>query len=211
MKTTKLLICAVALSTAFTASMAHGQNLTATLNGISPGLTAKGTYNNGAFTWDYPAGVMNFSSPGIPDFGAFCVEPLQDLSYGQTLVYQVQNTATLANAGTIARLVGGYLASSQTDIDAAAVQWAIWEITTESLASQSLLTGDVRIIGAANASLINLANQYLANVNTYTPATLSYLTNNTYQNVVTWNSVPEPTSALLGGLSCLLLLRRRRA
>jgi hypothetical protein len=211
MKTTKLLIYAVAISTALTASMAHGQNLTATLNGISPGLTAKGTFNNGSFTWDFPAGQMNFSSPGIPDFGAFCVEPLEDLGYGQTLVYQLQNTSTLANAGTIARLVGGYLASSRSDIDAAAVQWAIWETTNEVLASQSLSTGDIRIIGTTNSSLINLANQYLANVNTYTPATLTYLTNSTYQNAVTWNSVPEPTSALLGGLSCLLLLRRRRA
>lgn len=154
---------------------------------------------------------MNFSSPGIADFGAFCVEPLQDLSYGQTLIYQVQNTSTLANANTIARLVGGYLASSRTNLDAAAVQWAIWETTTESLATDSLFTGDVRIIGSANASLANLANQYLANVNSYAPATLSYLTNSTSQDVVTWTTVPEPTSAVLGGLSCLLLLRRRRA
>jgi hypothetical protein len=211
MKTTKLLIFAVAFSTAIAATKAKGQTLTATLNGISPELTANGTFNNGAFTWDFPAGVMNFSSPGIPDFDAFCVEPLEDLSYGQTLVYQFQNISTLTNSDTIARLVGGYLASAQTDIHAAAVQWAIWEITNESSPVDSLSTGDVRIIGAANASLINLANQYLADVNTYTPATLTYLTNSPYQNVVTWNAVPEPTSALLGGLSCLLLLRRRRA
>ena len=122
-------------------------------------------------------------------------------------VYNTSQSLGVAVGG----LVGGYLASSRSDIDAAAVQWAIWETAAELPVSGSLATGDIRIIGAANASLVNLANQYLANVNTYAPATLTYLTNNPYQNVVTWNAVPEPTSALLGGLSCLLLLRRRRA
>lgn len=206
MKTTKLLMCAVALAAAFAATKAHGQNLTATLTGIVPGLTVKGTFNNGNFIQDYASGLMTFSS-----FTAFCVDPYQDLSYGQTLTYQVQNPSTLANSATIARLVGGYLASSQTDADAAAVQWAIWETTTEALASPSLVNGNVRITALANQSTATLANQYLANVNSFAPVNLTYLTNSTYQDVVTWCPVPEPASAGLAALSSLLLLRRRRA
>jgi hypothetical protein len=92
------------------------------------------------------------------------------------------------------------------------VQWAIWEITTESLSSSqvSLDTGHVRIISPLNEATALLANDYLSKVNTYTPATLVYLTNSQFQDVVTWNPIPEPTAAALAALSGLLLLRRRR-
>lgn len=209
MKTTKLLTIAVAFSAAYATLNAHGQNLTATLNGISPGLTITGTIDNGSFIQGYPTGVMNFTNSDGTNFNAFCVDPTQDLSYGETLVYQFQNPLSLANSDSIARLVGGYLASAQTDRDASAVQWAIWEITTESLKSPSLHDGNVRIINQASATAA-LANQYLANLGNYTPATLTYLTNSTRQDVVTWCPVPEPTSAGLAALSSLLLLRRRR-
>jgi hypothetical protein len=212
MNHTKLLIGAVAATVAFAALQAQGQNLTATLNGISPGLTLKGTWNNGEFVYDYPAGVMNFTDEASDtDFSAFCVEPLQGLSYEETLTYQVQNPLSLANYDTIARLVGGYIASTGSDQDAAAVQWAIWEVTTESLLSQSLFDGSIRIIGPAGESTALLANQYLANVKNYTPVTLTYLRNESRQDVVSWNVVPEPASAVLAGLSGLVLLRRRRA
>lgn len=212
MKITKLLISTVAVSAALAAVSAQGQNLTATLNDISPGLTLKGTWNDGGFVYDYPAGVMNFTELAThTDFNAFCVEPLQDLSYGETLTYQVQSPLSLASSDTIARLVGGYLASSGSDKDAAAVQWAIWEVTTESLRSSSLLDGSVRIIEPVGEGTALLANYYLANVNQYTPATLTYLSNGCRQDVVTWNVVPEPASAGLAALSGLLLLRRRRA
>lgn len=211
MNTTKLLICAVAVSAAFSAVKAQGQNLTATLNGISPGLTLKGTWNDGGFVYDYPAGVMNFTDEATDtDFSAFCVEPLQDISYGETLTYQVQSPLSLANSDTIARLVGGYLASSGSDQDAAAVQWAIWEVTTEALLSASLFDGSIRIIEPVSEGTALLANQYLANVNNYTPVSLTYLRNDSRQDVVTWNVVPEPASAGLAALSGLLLLRRRR-
>ncbi len=209
MKTTKLLTIAVAFSAAFATLNAHGQNLTATLNGISPGLTITGTIDNGSFIQGYPTGVMNFTSSSGTNFGAFCVDPHQDLSYGETLVYQTQNPITLANSNSIARLVGGYLASAQTDRDASAVQWAIWEVTSETLKAPSLNDGNIRIISQTSPTAA-LANQYLANINSYTPATLTYLTNSTRQDVVTWNVVPEPTSVGLAALSSLLLLRRRR-
>jgi hypothetical protein len=212
MNTTKLLIGAVAASVAFATVNAQGQNLTATLNGISPGLTLHGTWNNGDFVYDYPAGVMNYTDEASnTDFSAFCVEPLQDISYGETLTYQVQNPLSLANYDTIARLVGGYLASTGSDQDAAAVQWAIWEVTTESLLSASLFDGSIRIIEPVSEGTATLANQYLANVKNYTPVALTYLRNDGRQDVVTWNVIPEPASAGLAALSGLLLLRRRRA
>jgi hypothetical protein len=205
MKTTKLLICAVAVAAALAAVKAQGQTLTATLAGINPGAPVSGTFDNGSFVQDYPSGVLDFT-----DFDAFCVEPLETLSFGQTVVYQIQDPISLSNSETISRLVGGYLASSQTGLDAAAVQWAIWEVTAESLSGYSLLDGNVRITTPVSQDVADLANQYLANVSTYTPADLVYLTSDTHQDIVSWNVVPEPASAGLAALSGFLLLRRRR-
>jgi uncharacterized protein (TIGR03382 family) len=205
MKTTKLLICAVAVAAAFAAVKAQGQNLTATLSGIDPGLAVNGTFNDGAFVQDYPSGVLDFG-----DFEAFCVETEQDISFGETVIYQFQDPSSLTNSETIARLVGGFLASSRTALHAAAVQWAIWETTSETLSAASLFDGNVRITVPVSENTAALANQYLANVNTFTHANLVYLTNGTHQDVVSWNAVPEPASAGLAALSGLLLLRRRR-
>ena len=204
MKTTKLLICAVAIAAGFAAVTAKAQNLSATFVDINPMLPVTGTIDNGSTTPTNPAGVMHFI-----EFDAFCVEPTQHTDYGETLVYQIQDPLSLGNSDKIARLVGGYLASSRTPQDAAAVQWAIWETTTESLLGQSLLDGNVRI-APASQNIAILGNQYLANVNSFAPATLTYLTNPSRQDVVTWNPVPEPATTGLAALSVLALLRRRR-
>lgn len=203
MKTTKLLVSAVAFAAALAAAKANGQNLTVTLNGFNPAVAVQGTIN-GKDIVDYPSGLMNFSG-----FDGFCVEPLQSLAIDETLVYQIQTPASLANSDKIARLIGGYLQSAGTAQDAAAVQWAIWETTTEPLGS-SLYGGNVRITSLDNNDVALLANQYLANFQSYNPVTLTYLTNELRQDVVTWQVVPEPTSAGLAALSALFLLRRRR-
>lgn len=155
---------------------------------------------------------MNFTDVGTSTgFSAFCVQPLQDISYGETLVYEIQSPLSLANSDIIARLVGAYLSSPPSDQTAAAVQWAIWEVTTETTAVESLFNGSVKIIEPAGSATATLANQYLANVMNYSPVALTYLSNPTRQDVVTWNVVPEPATAGLAALSGLFLLRRRRA
>lgn len=204
MKTTKLLIGAISIAAAMAAARANSQTLSAKLIDISPALAVNGTVNNGYFL-DYPSGLMNFT-----EFSAFCVEPEQDIAYGETLIYQIQDSSLVSNHDTIARLIGAYLSSSQTAAEAAAVQWAIWETTNETISSPSLVDGSVRISTPVNQSTADLANQYLANVNNFAPVALTYLSNDTRQNVVTWNLVPEPASLGLVAFSGLLLLRRRR-
>ena len=205
MKTTKLLICAVSLAAAFAAAKANGQNLSATLIGIDPGIAVTGTVDNGSFIQAYPSGISKFT-----EFDAFCIEPTQGLSYGETLVYQIQNPLSLSATDTISRLVGGYLLSSQSAQEAAAVQWAIWEVTTETQTDYTLADGKVRITSAQNLDTITLANQYLAQASSFTPASVTFLTNENRQDVVTWQVIPEPASAGLMALSGLLLFRRRR-
>lgn len=204
MKTTKLLICAISLVAALTASKSSAQNLSATLIEISPGLEVKGTLNDGASINDYRSGVNRFT-----EFDAFCVDPTQDLAYGENLIYQVQSSGSLANATQIAKLVGGFLDSSKSNLEAAAVQWAIWEITTEKISAPSLLDGNVRIIRPDSQAAADLADQYLSKIDTYTPVALTYLTHSGRQDVVTWN-IPEPGTLALAAFSSLLLLRRRR-
>lgn len=204
MKTTKLLICAISVATAFSAAKASAQNLSATFVEINPVQNVNGTINDGGFNYDFPSGVLQFT-----EFQAFCVEPQQGLTFGETLVYQISDVGTLNNSDVVARLIGGFLSSTQTALHAAAVQWAIWETTSEVISPPSLSNGNVRI-NPVSQPVADLANQYLANVNTFTPASLTYLTNDTRQNVVTWNVVPEPASVSLGAVSALLLFRRRR-
>jgi hypothetical protein len=205
MKTTKLMIVGVAIAAAFSAATAKSQNLTATLSGFGPGLPISGTFNNGLLTEQYASGVLNFT-----EFSAFCVEPNQNVAFGQTLVYQVQNPTNLNNSDTVARLVTSYLASPKTAQDAAAVQWAIWETVTETSSVKSLAGGNVKITSGVNNDLIVLADHYLNYAECFSATPLTYLTNSSYQNQVSWNVVPEPTSLGLVALSGMLALRRRR-
>jgi hypothetical protein len=200
MKTLKLLLGVAAIAAAFAAASARAQSLPATLNGLGPQLLTSGTYN-GLNYESRNAGILKF------DFGeAFCVEPFEGLSFPETLIYDIQDPLSLSGSGTVSRLIGGYLSSAKTDLDGAAVQWAIWEVVLEG-SGGSLSTGSVRV---ADAPVAALANTYLANAASYAPVKLTYLTNTGRQDVVTWNLVPEPSSLTLAGLSALMLLRRRR-
>ena len=213
MKTTKLLLCALSVAALLGCIKAGAQSLDAQLVDISPFVPVTGTINDGSFIQEYTSGVMNFTSldPGFSNFSAFCVEPSQDIAYGDSLVYQVQDIGTLARADEISRLVGGYLASAQTSLDAAAVHWAIWEVVGETNeAFFSPFSGNVRITSPANDDVAVRAGEYLQNMATFTPATLVYLTNPAKQDVVTWNLIPEPSSFLLASFAAFGLLRRRR-
>lgn len=196
MKTFKLLLGAAA----FAAASARAQSFSATLTGLGPQLLTTGTFNGVDYS-TRNAGILEF------DFGdAFCVDAGQGIGFPETLVYDIQDPINLNGHATISKLVGGYLASGQTDLDAAAVQWAIWEVIQDGTGG-SLSTGSVHV---EDASVSSLANTYLSQVDTYTSVPLTYLTNPSRQDVVTWGMVPEPGSLTLVGLSALALLRRRR-
>ena len=189
---------------ALASSSAWSQTLETTFNVLIPGQNVTGTWDNGATVNTYPAGELQFSN-----LNAFCVEP--GVNIGEDpLIYTIQSPTLLTNYDTISRLVGGYLASSRSDEQAAGFQWAIWEVTSETSALWNLFDGNVNI-SPASASIATLANTYLSNVSSYAPAEIVYLTNDTRQDIVAWNIIPEPSSLGLVVLSGALLLRRRRA
>jgi hypothetical protein len=206
MKTTRLLICAVAFAAAVSSTRVNGQTLASRFEGISLGAQLQGTWTNGEGIHSPPVGISSFS-----DFDAFCVEPTQGIEPGQEVVYQIQDPTSLTNYDRIARLIGAFLASSRSAADAAAVQWAIWESTSEFLLEPSLADGSARLIGGApELETIGLANEFLNNASKFEPVTLTYLRNDQYQDMVSWNVIPEPSSLGLAVLSGLLLFRRRR-
>lgn len=212
MKTSQLLVCTILVAAALALPNARAQNLSAELLDIVPGLTVRGTLNDGDFIEDYRTGVNQFRDlTNSTFFDAFCVEPEVSMGFGDTATYQIQDVSLLPQSNTIALLVGGYLASGRTDADAAAVQWAIWEVTTENYSNPLRLdTGDVRVITPGERPTADLANQYLTDVNRFTPASLIYLTSDSGQNLVSWNVIPEPGTAALVALSALCFFRRRR-
>lgn len=200
MKTLKLLLGVAAIAAAFAAASARAQSLPATLNGLGPQMLISGTFN-GVDYITQNAGILEF------DFGdAFCVDASQGIGFPETLVYDIQDPTNLSGHATISKLFGGYLASGQTDLDAAAVQWAIWEVIQDGTGG-SLSSGSVRV---GDAAVSALADTYLSQVDTYTSVPLTYLTNPNRQDVVAWGMVPEPGSLTLVGLSALAMLRRRR-
>lgn len=208
MKTKKLLLGVAAIAFGLTAS-AHAQNIQVSITGLTPGVTGISTsYNGGAFE-SQDAGVLQFN------FGqAFCVEPTIPLNYPGTLVYSITDISNLASNDIIAKLVGGYLASNdQSNENAAAVQLAIWEVVLDGPSGNSLSSGNMQI--QLSSDLATRAQTYLTNVNTYAAAPITYLVNtgegaDHRQNIITWSTVPEPSSMLLLGLTSLAFLRRKR-
>lgn len=209
MQLPKLLICTISVVATALTTQVQAQNLSTTLINFQPTLQVMGTLTADPVGEDLTSGVMKFESDS-GNFDAFCVQPAVPMSFGDTPTYQIQDISLLPAAGQIAQLIGGYISSAQTNEDAAAVQWAIWEITNEVTLPPSLLDGNVQVISPT--AIATKANDFLTNINTFAPVELVYLTDGTAQNVVTWsvNIVPEPSSACLVVLSALCVFRRRR-
>lgn len=213
----KALLCIGAVAYTLAAFTANGQSIEVKLISIDPSLTVNGTFDDGKTTRNYSSGVLQFTTTSLPsnlDFEAFCVEPSATIAVGQTLTYEVTSTSQLTNSEKVAKLVGGYLGSSKTKEDAAAFQWAIWEVTAENKKSFNLSNGNVRITSSGtNLATQELGNKYLAQIDSFSSADIAYLTNSKFQNMVGFKAgtaVPEPSTFGLAALAGVLLLRRKR-
>jgi len=181
------------------------QTLNVTLTAVNPSQTASGSFNGGSTYANYRAGVLVFD---ISD--AFCSDPNQPISLNETVIYSIRPMSALPNSSSISKVMGGYLASSKTALDAAGAQWAIWEIIGDGINSPSLSSGSIRLAGSGNTAIAvaNRAQDYLNNLSSFPSATFIYGTNPTRQDMVFM--VPETSGALLGALGALSLLVRRR-
>lgn len=177
------------------------QNLNVSLEAVSPSQTFSGSFTGAGGFAPRIAGVLDFDYAG-----AFCVEPLQSVS--GTVNYEIQPNGSLANSASIAKVVGAYLQSSKTNEDAAAAQWAIWEIVGDGILNPSFSNGNTQINRSDRSVTAAKALFYLNNLSNYPSASFVYATHPTSQDVIFM--IPEPSGLLLGALGITSLLIRRR-
>lgn len=184
------------------------QTLSVSLESVTPSETISGSFTGAGGFSNRIAGVLVFDYAD-----AFCVEPLQSVSGSVT--YDIQPYNSLANADSIARILGTYLGSSKSSLEAASAQWAIWEIVGDGISSRSFRNGNTQIYfdrrtGVLRESIERRALEYydLSQLLSTPAASFVYATNPTSQNVVFM--IPEPSSVMLGILSVSALLIRRR-
>jgi hypothetical protein len=169
--------------------------------GYGPAIFTTGVVN-GDYQISEPTGQLDFDS-----FVGFCVDPFAPLIVAETVVYKVQDPATLTEVGAVQRILGGYYASGRNSLDAAGAQWAIWEAIFDGTTDPTFESGLVRLQDPGSAVAVR-ALDYLNDLASLPAVPMLYLTNPTRQDVIT---VPEPgPAAALGCALALILLRRRR-
>jgi Tfp pilus assembly protein PilZ len=177
-------------------------SITTTLNAINPNTPSQGTFVGGGFNSVY-AGVLNFTSTAYLTFDAFCIEPNESISLGQTVTYNIEALNSPERI-QVARVMAVYLASDRSSLQAQGAQWAIWELLLDNKIDLSK-----NVVKLPAGRVREFANTYLTTFENYAPAdNLVWLTSDNIQDMVA--IVPEPSAALIGGIGILLMLRRRR-
>jgi hypothetical protein len=169
---------------------------------------------------------------GITDFFAFCVEPREFIYEGASVSYTVSTLAQAAlssiggigatKADQIAELFGRFqpnLAATMSDIQAGALQIAVWEIVREfSYNPLNVYSGNVYYDpGSDNPNgMISLAQTYLSAINGAGPRAvgLEALTVAGGQDLLVQvvSAAPEPMTwaMMIGGFLAIGMMLRRR-
>lgn len=221
----------------FVGANLHAATIIARFNGEITSEAIQRDVGDGAGFVDTTTGMFSFLRTGgtlLGDpsgtFFAFCIEPREFVSSGQTYTYNFSNLeqgATniggmgAAKADLIRELFGRYypvIGASLDALHASAMQIAIWEIVRENSGTLNVTTGNVMFRNAADAPSMTLAQTYLSSLNGSGPklTNLYALTNVGAQDVIVQVNSPAPepgvlVTAGLGLIGIALLARRRRA
>ncbi len=134
-------------------------------------------------------------------FTAFCIEPFVPLSAStQALGNTTYSAATAYNVALVKTLYNGYYGNAlSTPTEAAAFQFALWELVAESSGPPNMTSGSFAFANGADPAVAR-AQQMISNV---LPAggnfnlfsyTTSNVNNDRSQNVLTATPVPEPAT-----------------
>lgn len=173
--------------------------------------------------------------PDPTNFVTFCLEPREGISAGQNYTWEVEPLSRgttsiggmgLAKAELVRELIGREYAtwgSTLSNVRAAAMQIAIWEIVEENSGTLNVLNGNIQFRNESLATMLDVAQSMLNALDGTGPKPryLYALTHPTAQDIfgmaiphgVPDTETPEPaTFAMLGaGLLVLGLSRRRHA
>lgn len=177
--------------------------------------------------------VQDLAGPGaVDEFYAFCVEPREYIYQGQSVTYAMSPLANAAmssiggigavKADQIAELFGRFqsnLAAPMSNVQASALQIAVWEITREfSSNALSVYNGNVFYdVGSDNpGGALSLAQTYLSAINGSGPRAqgLRALTTDGGQDLLVQvvSAAPEPGTWLMmiGGFGMIGGIARRK-
>ena len=215
MRILKTLVPAALLAVAGMASAATTVNIT------YQGTQGVETTSTGTF--DYVTGAMSYTTTSGTSFLAYCIELAQGYA-PSALGAQTYTVSTYsgANADLLQNLFSSSYAGLSTDVQKAAFQTAVWELTHEASSTLSASSGSFSFdfltatsTAEEDAAFLALTNSYLSAALSYTGTakyTLSQLSNGSYQDLITVSAVPEPQTyaMLLAGLGTVGFLARRR-
>lgn len=215
MRMLKTLVPAALLAVAGAASAATTVNIT------YQGTQGVETTSTGTF--DYVTGAMSYTTNSGTSFLAYCIELAQGYA-PSTLGAQTYTVSAYSgvNAGLLQNLFSSSYAGLSTDVQKAAFQTAVWELTHESSSTLSASNGSFSFdfltatsTAAEDAAFLALTNSYLSAALSYTGTakyTLSQLSNGSYQDLITVSAVPEPQTyaMFLAGLGAVGFVARRR-
>lgn len=178
--------------------------------------------HNGNTSTEYAGQLrVNVTQNGVTNsFDAYCVDLDNDIVNKWTATKQPDTIIDNWTASGVGRRVGflydTFSAGVDTNLKAAALQAAIWEILDDGPTSLDIRNGDFKLMGndAKTNAIATQAAAYLAalpaNVEMYNPGSyVLYSDNNPRsQHLI----VPEPGSLILLGMAIpMSILRRRRA
>jgi hypothetical protein len=207
--------------------------ITATFSQVSPSGTIERSLDSGTNWGQYNIGrfIFTFSSmpPGVSfegtatTFIGFCVEPLEGVTVGNTYSWTLatldQGATNIGGMGAtradqIARLLSAALPSftgTITNLQASALQIAIWEIVRETSGTLNVTNGTVRFRNESVAGTLTQAQTWLnmlSSTNPPAPLTnLGALIQTGVQDIVVQyrgTPVPEPSAWVMLGLAGLL-------
>ena len=192
-------------------------------NGLNSGKLTVPVYTGNIWAGFQTISVMDTVTHAVTSFDAFCVDPYQFSSstYSDYTVSTVSSSFSSAVAGKIAKLYnyaysGTLGPAAVNDINAGALQLALWEVIADS--SANLYSGNVKgYSGQTNASLLSATQTLLDNYSSY--AGPNHYDFTVYKSaakqdflVATLTPVPEPETyaMLLSGLGLMGYVAGRR-